>query len=448
LKYLKSLYTQYIVKSYKNNLGKDVIISMIARVVNTILNLFLLSLSLKILSPNNYGIWLTVSALYTWVSLFDFGAQNTLRNALAIDISSNEKSKMQGSILTNSFVFTLLISLLFLILSIILYKFCDFAYLLKIKQGSKSDINKLVFISLVIFGVKLFSNNYNTILTALQKAYMVIVISVVSSLITVIILILGYSLRLNISILQYGLVVLLTDVFFSLILPILYLRRINFNYDFSFKLLNYKYFKENLLNNNFKFFTLSILVVFTFFSTNFFIGIILSYEDVTVYNLVNKYFNIITLFSIVALNPIWTKVAIHYGTQNYVEINKLLKKTNLYFYFFIIVGIGLLFFDKTFYSVFGHNKIIVGKYVSVVAMLSMLQLFYNNIYAYFLNGMNAVYVQIVGFVIAAIIIYPCYYFFCVYLKMGVLGAFWVQIIVYIPNTIMFPYYLKRKLKLS
>lgn len=443
---IKTVYNQFIVKSYKNNLGKDVIISIIARGINTLLSLILLSFSLKVLSPNDYGVWLTVSALYSWVTLFDFGAQNTLRNVLAIDLSSKNENNMRGTILTNSFAFTLLISVIFLILSTVLFNVCDFSTLLKIKHGNKTDINNLVFISLIIFGIKLFSNNYNTILTALQKAYMAIVISVISSLCTIIILVLAYTLKQDISILNYGLAVLVTDVVFSFLLPIIYLRQMKFKYNFSLRLLNYNYFKKNLLGNNIKFFILSSLVVLTFFSTNLFIGIILSYEDVAVYNLVNKYFNIITLFSIVALNPIWTKVAMYYGTKNYLEINRLLKKTQLYFLFFILFGLTLLLFDTRFYSFFGHDKIIVGRYVSTVAMLSMLQLFYNNIYAYFLNGMNAIFIQIIGFVIAAIIIYPCYYYFCHYLQMGVLGAFLVQIIVYIPNTVMFPIFLKRQLK--
>jgi O-antigen/teichoic acid export membrane protein len=446
---LKQNLNTLISNSYKSALSKDVIFSLFIRGINTFINLILLPLSLKILTSADYGIWLTVSGLYAWVSLFDFGTQNTLRNALTITTKDDRsQDRIKGMLLTNSFGFTLILSVFFIILSLVFYFACDFSTLLKIHQSNKKDINMLVLMSLMIFGIKLFSNNYNAILMSLQKAYMTIIINLSANLIIIIWLALGYFNKVHFSVLQYGLVVLLIDIFISVLFPLLYLKVINYRYNISYKYISFKYFKKNLLKNNLKFFSLSVLVVLTFFSTNIFIGTMLSYQAVTEYNLVNKYFNIITVISVVALNPIWTKVAINFNEKNFDGIQLLFKKTTYYIFAFVLLGGVLLYFDRAFYSVFGTKQIVIGKFVSTVALLSMLQLFYNNIHAYFLNGMNALYMQIIGFAIAAIIIYPCYYYFCNYLKMGVLGAFWVQIIVYIPNTILFPLALKHQIKLG
>lgn len=441
---LKALVDKY----YNNPLGRDVIISFIARGLTTFFNLLLLPLSLKILTINDYGVWLTVSSLNAWVSLFDFGTQNTLRNKLAADTATDTdaEKRNRGLILTNSFAFTLVISCVFLLISLVLYFSCNFTALLKVQNAGNNNVNALVAICLVIFGVKLFSNNYNAVLIALQKAYITLIMSLSSSFLALVILFVSMYMHVHVSLLQYAVVILFTDLLLSIVLPVIYLRSIGYKFNIKIEYLSLKFFRSNLLNSNLKFFALSLLVVITFFSTNFFIGIMLSYADVTVYNLVNKYFYVITILSVVILNPVWTKISVLYSVNDIGAIKKLIQKTYLLFGGLTVFGLVLLIFDHLFYRTFSNGTINPQRIVSIVALLSMLQLLFNNIYAYVLNAMSLVTAQIIGFIIAAIIIYPCYYFFCNHLKMGVLGAFWVQIIVYIPNSLIFPFVVYRKLK--
>jgi O-antigen/teichoic acid export membrane protein len=438
---------RYINKLTQNSLSKDVVASLVLRSINILLNLVLLPLSISILTSSSYGIWLTIFALNAWVSLFDLGTQNTLRNKLASTIYHPNKLRLRGLLITNSFFFSLILSLIIVFISLVLYITVDFTSVLHIHNNNSSSINLLVFLTLVSFALKLFTNNFNSILLALQKAYLTIFIATLSGAVTILILVyLSFFAHYNISLFEYGIIVLLADLVISIGFPLIYLKKIGFIYKVSLSNYSLKFFKRQLLASSLRFFVISILIVFTFFSDNFFIGILLTYKDVVAYNLVNKYFNVITMISVVVLNPIWTQVSILYLNRNIAAINSLLKKMYLYFLGFIAVCVILLVFDDIFYKKFGDGKIIIAASVSITAAIATLQLLFNNIHAYILNGMNKTGVQIICLTFGAVVIIPIYFTLIKVFHTGIMGSFLVQIIVFLPMSIFLPVCLKKYLK--
>lgn len=429
---------------YRNQLNRDVILSLILRIFNLGFSMILIPLSLNILDVNDYGIWLTIYGLNSWVSLFDLGTQNSLRSLLIVSVNKT-KSRMKGLLLVNSFMFTIILCVLTCSISIALYVLVDFSKVLKITSSSGSDINILILMSMLVFGIRLISNNFNAIFQALQKAYIVLLINVISTILILGLFIFCLYFKESISVFLYGSIILIIETVLSFLLPTLILKKLKFSYNFSLKLLSFRFFRRRLLASNLRFFFLSLFIVITFFSNNFFIGIILSYEDVAVYNLVNKYFGLVTTISVVILNPIWTRVAELNSIGDTRSIKRLLQHVQKYLIYFSIFSVFLVLFSSKFYSIIGYNKINVPLLISIVACLSTLQLLYNNIYAYFLNGLTMISIQIICFMIGAILIFPMYYIFCDYFRLGVVGAYLVQIIIFLPNTFVFPIILKRYL---
>lgn len=443
---MKILYVSLLSKIKNNNLSRDIISSLTFRCLNILLNLIILPLSINILNQQEYGIWLTISALNAWVSIFDLGTQNTLRNKLAACVTSDSKLKLRGLLISNSLFFSFMLFILILVISALLYNNVDFASILNINSVNKHDINTLIFISLLVFGFKLFTNNLNSILFALQKTYLTLLSITCSSFISILILLFFIFRKYKIGLMEYGLIFLLVDVVISILFPLIYLKTIGFNFKVSYKNLSTKFFKKNLLSSNLKFFSISILTVFTFFSDNFFIGTLLSYDNVVAYNLVNRYFNSLTMLSVVILNPVWTQVSIYAIQKDMKKINLLLSKLYRYFAGFLVIAIILILLSNVFYSKFSNGKIRIDSIVTIVAAIATLQLLFNNIHAYILNGMNKTTVQIVCLFFGSIVLIPSYYLLLKYFNTGIVGSFIVQIIVFLPLSLFLPIYLNKYLR--
>jgi O-antigen/teichoic acid export membrane protein len=443
---LKSLVLKSIENIKKSSLSRDIVSSVSIRGFNILLNLFILPLSIRLLSQEQYGIWLTISALNAWVSIFDLGTQNTLRNKLATCVADDSKLKLRGLLITNSFLFSFILFAIISIISTVLYFTIDFVSVLNIKSANFQDINKLILVSLLVFGFKLFTNNINSILFALQKTYLTLLIITSANLASILILLVYYLEHVRVSLIQYGFIFLFADVAISIVFPVIYLKAIGFKFEILLNKINYKFFRKYLLSSNVRFFIISILIVFTFFSDNFFIGVILSYNDVVAYNLVNKYFNSLTMISVVVLNPVWTQVSIYAVKREMEKITSLLNKLYKYFFGFVILAILLILFSNLFYNKFGDGKINISYVVTIVAAIATLQLLFNNIHAYVLNGLNKTTEQIICLTAGSLVMIPTYYFLLKYLHTGIVGSFMVQIIVFLPMSVFLPYYLSKHLK--
>lgn len=62
---------------------KNILFSLFIRVGSILCSLVLVPLTIDFVNPVQYGIWLTISSIIAWMSFFDIGFTNGLRNKLA-----------------------------------------------------------------------------------------------------------------------------------------------------------------------------------------------------------------------------------------------------------------------------------------------------------------------------------------------------------------------------
>ena len=61
---------------------KNIAGSLIIKGWSCVIQLLLVPLTLKCLSPYEYGVWLTINSILIWIDSFDIGLGNGLRNKL------------------------------------------------------------------------------------------------------------------------------------------------------------------------------------------------------------------------------------------------------------------------------------------------------------------------------------------------------------------------------
>ena len=70
--------------------NRNIALSFVFKGINILIQLALVPLTIHYLSNDQYGIWLTLSAILGWFSFFDIGIGNGLRNKLAEAIAAKD----------------------------------------------------------------------------------------------------------------------------------------------------------------------------------------------------------------------------------------------------------------------------------------------------------------------------------------------------------------------
>lgn len=144
-------------------------------------------MTLGYLNETEYGIWLTLSSIVTWINFFDIGLGNGLRNKLAEALAQNNKILGQEYVSTTVALLVLIMGSIFLIF-IIINPFLNWNKILNVTTISPYALTKLVFVIIGFFAIQFIFKFIGIILLADQKSSLNDLLSTVSSLLSLLII--------------------------------------------------------------------------------------------------------------------------------------------------------------------------------------------------------------------------------------------------------------------
>ncbi|EQI14794.1 UNVERIFIED_ORG: putative membrane protein [Clostridioides difficile F501] len=128
------------------------------------------------------GVWYTILSILSWVSLFDFGMANGLRNVLASSIALNDYDK-SSRLVSSAYAFMSIICLVLMVACVLVVWIIPWTQVFNVESGSLSE-SSLAF-AMMITGIGLISRMAlqiaNSVLYALQKSFVVNLLLLVSN---------------------------------------------------------------------------------------------------------------------------------------------------------------------------------------------------------------------------------------------------------------------------
>ena len=97
---------------------KNILAMLFLKGGNILVNLMLIPITINYVNADNYGIWLTVSSIISWMSFFDIGINNGLKNKFAEAKAMNNEVLIQKYVSTTYFVLALIFVPLMILLLI------------------------------------------------------------------------------------------------------------------------------------------------------------------------------------------------------------------------------------------------------------------------------------------------------------------------------------------
>lgn len=416
---------------------KNILLSFVFKGLSVFAVFLLVPMSINYLNPLEYGIWVTISSLITWLTLFDLGLGNGLRNKLAESIAKEDKELGRIYVSTAYFALTLIVSI-FLILYFSLGIFIDWSSVFNTPLELKTEVNKLANFVMIFFSIQFVLKLIITILTADQKPSYNDFLGFMTNISSVIIVwILTHNTSPSLFVL--GLSLSIIPVIILLIITVY-----NFSNRYSFlipspKFIHIKYLR-GLTDLGIRFFIIQISTFFIFGSASIVLTQLIGPESVTSYNIVFRYFSIINMIFYIILSPAWTGFTDAFYRNDFVWIKNTVKKLNKIGIILITFTIFMVLISGSIYDIWiGKNRdfdipflltMSMGLYVIAMTLVSP--------YMYFLNGSGKIFLQFILSIIIIISYIPLTIILFKVFNLGVASVVIASIMSLVPFLIFMP----------
>lgn len=360
------------------------------------------------------------------MSFFDIGINNGLRNKLAECLATGNGALAKKYVST-TYAILAVISVVIFLCFLIVNNYIDWARILNANLDLSQELSDVFLIVVGYFSLKFTLSTINVILLAHQmpaKAALRNFIEQLASLIVILFLV-KYS-RGSLINLAYGLCIPPIAILLYYNIELLYgkfkdirpsLRAVDLS------------LTQNLMGIGFKFFIIQIAGIVQFQTANFIIIRFFGPEEVTVYNIVFKYFSILTLLMGIFMTPFWSAVTDAFAKKDYAWIIAAERKYRKIALCLTFLGVIMLFASNYAYNLWlGKNRVEIPFTVSMTMFIFTVISFFGGIYCTILNGMSKLDLQFKISFASPVMFLILSYVFIVYMELGIISLIFASIL--------------------
>ena len=362
---------------------KNIVQMLFIRGTSILIGLVLLPLTVGYVNSETYGLWLTISSMVAWISFFDIGIGNGLKNRLA-EAFAVEDYELGRKYVSTTYAILTLIFIPLMLLLIPIAQFIDWPSILNVDAKNCEGLLTAITITIAYFCLNFILNTINVVIMAEQRPADASLRSLVQQIVSLVIIFVltktteGSLIKLCLALCASPILVV---TFFNFTL-------FNGRYKNIAPSIRYVDFKEapKLLKLGMQFFIIQIAGVIQFQMTNLLIMRNFGGSEVTAYNVAYKYFNILMMVWTILITPLWVGFTDAITKNDYQWVKNVFKRYTRLFYLFLIGGLVMLAVSGPVYNIWMGDKVSVSFVISLFVFLYNLVFMYGTVYVNFLNG--------------------------------------------------------------
>jgi O-antigen/teichoic acid export membrane protein len=398
---------------------RNLVVLLGVRGASFVVNLWVIRVGLELVSTSDYGVWLVLSSLVTWISLFDFGLGNGIRNVVAIALARRDLERAQRY-LSTGYVLVFAICGLFLLLALGITPFVHWSRVLSAPDSSEEMLRALALIALVSFSLRLGTGLVSSLLLGGGKSALTGLIDLVANVATLLTLEFLKSTSAG-SLFSLGATISVMSAIVPAVATFLVFRWSAFHQIRpSLKSFERKLVRE-LLGPGIRFFIISTAAVIVFTSSNIVIAHICGPGEVTVYNVAFKYFSLLSVGFAVILTPFWSAFTDAFTTGDTHWAKRAMRRLLLVWMGVSLVAVVMVLVSPVLIRFWLGDAVRVPFGIAVVFAIYTCIINWNGLFAYFLNGVGKIHLQMMYAVFLLIAHVPLCLLFASVLGMGLMG---------------------------
>lgn len=387
------------------------------------LSLLLVPMTIGYVSSQKYGIWLTLSSLISWLSFFDIGLGNGLRNKFTEAVALGDQQRARIYVSTTYAILSLIILGVWILLSGVAY-WGNWSQILNAPSEMSAELKKVVFIVVTSFAFQFILKLVSTLLNALQKPALSSLIDTLSQVL-IVILIYICTCYVKGSLFVLALVTSGVYVFVLSIASFYFFLGQLKKYRPSIKYVRFRYAKD-LMDLGVKFFFLQVLAILFYATNNIIIAQICGPNEVTVYNVAYKYMNIMQMGFLILITPFWSAFTEAYVKKDMEWMNRTYRNLIKVFLLILSCGLLMLIISPWIFPLWVGDTVEIS--FTLTLLLFVYQVFnvWGGMHSTIIYGIGKIKVQLISSGIVCCLNVPLAIIFCCY--WGIIGLMIAQVL--------------------
>lgn len=387
-----------------HNTIKNIVIPLVTKGGGIVLTFFLIPMTIKYVSVEKYGIWLTIMSIANWLIYMDIGLGNGLKNKLGEQIALRNFTKAKALVSTTYVALTIIAVIIFVFGQLANFN-VDWSQTLKVSESYREELKLVFSVVLSFFCLQLILQILNPVLFANQDIRISSILSFVGTFISFFLI---YLLTKQNE--EGSLIDLCLTIGISPVIVLITASLIIYNTKYKFikpelKSIDFKEIKS-LMGLGFKFLLIQIGQVLFYNTDNIIIGRVLGMEQVTQYNIAFKYFSIITMTGAIIMNPIWPAFVEARIKNDFNWINKVIKKLQLTACVLVLISIVMVIYSDQFYFFWIGTRVNISPELNIVLAIYVCINIFRTIYCSYINSYSFIGLQVVLILFAGIVNIP------------------------------------------
>lgn len=405
---------------------KNIAASLVLKCISILVSLQVVPLTIDYVNPTKYGIWLTLSSIIAWLSYFDLGFAHGFRNRFA-EAKAKSDIKLAREYVSTTYAVLLLLFSVILLITLVVNKYLNWSGILHIDAMYNEELHIVFGLLACFFCLNIVASIFTTMLMAEQKPALASLIQTsgqASAFLCIYVLTKTTSGSLSVLAMAFSGVPCLLLIVASVLMfcgkkykPVSpTVRCVHFS------------LTKNILGLGGQFFVIMISMLLIFQSINIILSRVEGPEAVTQYNIAYKYFNVLNMIFVIILTPFWSAFTDAYVKKDYAWMNGVVRKLEYLWLLCIPILILMVLCSNILYQWWVGNSVSVPFSLSVYMAVYVLFQTGGNIYMYLINGTSKVRLQLMVYLLFALVALPLMNFCCK--RYGVNGILIVPIVVF------------------
>lgn len=425
----------------EKNINKNIVLGLVYKPLSMLLSYLYIPVALAYLGDEKYGVWATVLSVLSWISLFDIGIGNGLRNKLAENLKNYDSLKTRKYV-SSAYIMLTIIVMILMIVTVALFSLVNWKSFFKVEANFSDNLTIVMNISIICMCVSFVMEICKSVYLALQKNHITNLMGLVQQalmLFSVVVLKKYTNGNLVFVAIAYGISNLVVDLFFTL-------KLFKYNRDFIPKV---KYFSREEAKDTtglgIQFFIIQIAAMILYATDNIIITQICGPVQVTPYTTANKLFSMITAVFSIMIAPYWSAITVRKVDGDIGGIKKAEKKMLRLWGMATIGCIFLIIVFKPVVHIWLQRDMTFQQGLIPLMAVYAIVYMWNAVYSQIGNGLSLMKVSVIIAIIQSIVNVIASIFLGSILGMKSVGVLLGTVIAMLVSSIVMPIYIKKYL---
>ena len=350
---------------------------------------------IKYLGQEGFGVWSTLLAFMSWLTLLDLGLANGLRNKVAESLANNSPNAAKYYVGSSYILLALIALSMWAVLNVGIY-FVSWQTIFNTTLIEESSLRKAVQIAVLFTLVNLSLGLVGALLGAAHKTSLVFFGQLLSNVIlltSVLVFFNSFEGQIGTLALINGISLLLANIVLSFIVykiqpqlwPVMHLDIARV---------------RPLLASSLQFFVIQLAVLVIFTTDKLLITQFFGPEQVAQYEVVLKLFSLVILGHGLLSLPLWSAYTDAYARGDFAWIKRMLRTQLLIFSVILIAIASMIVLAPSFIRIWLGDSFFVSTQLIVATGIFVAISIWNNIFATFVNGIGKLRVQLYAAIFA------------------------------------------------